>query len=83
MQTLRIVLRLACARLSDSIRSGNILKAKLRRARLGKGGGGGGKNGRESLLGMGRTMANLLKCPEFLRTCLTPKMSETSLRYRV
>ena len=29
------------------------------------------------------TMANLLKCPEFLRTCLTPKMSETSLRYRV
>ena len=34
-------------------------------------------------LGMGRTMANLLKCPEFLRTCLTPKMSETSLRYRV
>ena len=40
----------ACARLSDSIRSGNVLKAKLRRARLGKGGGGGGKNGRESLL---------------------------------
>ena len=38
--------RLACARLSDSIRSGNVLKAKLRRARLGKGGGGGGKNGR-------------------------------------
>ena len=34
-------------------------------------------------LGPGRTMANLLKCPEFLRTCLTPKMSETSLRYRV
>ena len=34
----------ACARLSDSIRSGNVLKAKLRRARLGKGGGGGGKN---------------------------------------
>ena len=33
----------ACARLSDSIRSGNVLKAKLRRARLGKGGGGGGK----------------------------------------
>ena len=33
--------------------------------------------------GPGRTMANLLKCPEFLRTCLTPKMSETSLRYRV
>ena len=33
----------ACARLSDSIRSGNLLKAKLRRARLGKGGGGGGK----------------------------------------
>ena len=32
---------LACARLSDSIRSGNVLKAKLRRARLGKGGGGG------------------------------------------
>ena len=31
---------LACARLSDSIRSGNVLKAKLRRARLGKGGGG-------------------------------------------
>ena len=30
---------LACARLSDSIRSGNVLKAKLRRARLGKGGG--------------------------------------------
>ena len=30
----------ACARLSDSIRSGNVLKAKLRRARLGKGGGG-------------------------------------------
>ena len=29
----------ACARLSDSIRSGNLLKAKLRRARLGKGGG--------------------------------------------
>ena len=27
----------ACARLSDSIRSGNVLKAKLRRARLGKG----------------------------------------------
>ena len=36
-----------------------------------------------SFLGPGRTMANLLKCPEFLRTCLTPKMSETSLRYRV
>ena len=36
---------LACARLSDSISSGNVLKAKLRRARLGKGGGGGGKNG--------------------------------------
>ena len=35
--------KLACARLSDSIRSGNVLKAKLRRARLGKGGGGGGK----------------------------------------
>ena len=35
---------LACARLSDSIRGGNVLKAKLRRARLGKGGGGGGKN---------------------------------------
>ena len=35
----------ACARLSDSISSGNVLKAKLRRARLGKGGGGGGKNG--------------------------------------
>ena len=34
-------------------------------------------------IGPGRTMANLLKCPEFLRTCLTPKMSETSLRYRV
>ena len=33
---------LACARLSDSIRSGNVLKAKLRRARLGKGGGSGG-----------------------------------------
>ena len=41
---------LACARLSDSIRSGNLLKVKLRRARLGKGGSGGGKNGRESLL---------------------------------
>ena len=40
----------ACARLSDSISSGNVLKAKLRRARLGKGGGGGEKNGRESLL---------------------------------
>ena len=33
---------IACARLSDSISSGNVLKAKLRRARLGKGGGGGG-----------------------------------------
>ena len=44
------VAHVACARLSDSIRSGNVLKAKLRRARLGKGGGGGGKNGRESLL---------------------------------
>ena len=32
---------LACARLSDSIRSRNVLKAKLRRARLGKRGGGG------------------------------------------
>ena len=42
--------KVAWARLSDSIRSGNLLKAKLRRARLGKGGGGGGKNGRESLL---------------------------------
>ena len=41
---------LACARLSDSIRSGNVLKGKLRRARLGKVSGGGGKNGRESLL---------------------------------
>ena len=41
---------IACARLSDSVRSGNLLKVKLRRARLGKGGGGGGKNGRESLL---------------------------------
>ena len=39
----------ACARLSDSIRSGNVLKAKLRRARLGKGGGGGGKNAALSL----------------------------------
>ena len=29
-------MELACARLSDSIRSGNVLKAKLRRARLGK-----------------------------------------------
>ena len=41
---------LACARPSHSIRSGNLLKVKLRRARLGKGGGGGGKNERESLL---------------------------------
>ena len=41
--------KLACARLSDSIRSGNVLKAKLRRARLGKGGGNGGKNGFVSL----------------------------------
>ena len=41
---------IACARLSDSICSGNVLKAKLRRALLGKGGGGGGKNGRDSLL---------------------------------
>ena len=32
---------LACARLSDSIRSENLLKVKLRRARLGKGGGSG------------------------------------------
>ena len=39
----------ACARLSDSISSGNVLKAKLRRARLGKGGGGGGKNAALSL----------------------------------
>ena len=31
------VAHVACARLSDSIRSGNVLKAKLRRARLGKG----------------------------------------------
>ena len=36
--------RLACARLSDSVRSGNLLKVKFRPARLGKGGGGGGKN---------------------------------------
>ena len=40
---------IACARLSDSIRSGDVLKAKLRRARLGKGGGGGGKNAALSL----------------------------------
>ena len=46
----RIKRTLACARLSDSIRSENVLKAKLRRARLGKGRGNGGKNGRESLL---------------------------------
>ena len=41
-RALRARQSLACARLSDSIRSGNLLKVKLRRARLGKGGGGGG-----------------------------------------
>ena len=38
---------IACARLSDSIvGTYETSKAKIRRARLGKGGGGGGKNGR-------------------------------------
>ena len=40
-------MNLACARLSDSVRSGNLLKLKFRPARLGKGGGDGGLNGRE------------------------------------
>ena len=49
MEIITNAVDLACARLSDSIRGGNVLKAKLRRARLGKGGGGGGKNAALSL----------------------------------